>query len=78
MLKLIRFILGINPPCQHNWVVLDKTTVPSRYEIMTSNPRAISATTFALNMEALCYKETMITLSCSKCGKIESKTTSNQ
>jgi hypothetical protein len=77
MLKLIRFILGINSPCQHNWVVLDKTTVPSRYEIMTNNSRGISAMTYPLNMETLCYQETMITLSCSKCGKIESKTTSN-
>jgi hypothetical protein len=77
MLKLIRFILGINPPCQHNWVVLDKTTVPSRYDIMTNHSREVRAMTFTLDMEKLCYQETMVILSCSKCGKIEAKRTSN-
>ena len=77
MLKLIRLIFGLNPQCQHNWIVLDKTTVPSRFEVLNADTRRLSCQTYAIDMERLCYKETQVILTCTKCGKLQTETTSN-
>jgi hypothetical protein len=77
MIKLIRLIFGLNPPCQHNWIVLDKTTVPSRFEILKDNPNRLSCQAFTMEMEKMCYKKTQVILTCTKCGKLTIETTSN-
>jgi hypothetical protein len=77
MIKLIRLIFGLNPPCQHNWIVLDKTTVPSRFEVLNADTRKLRCQTYAFDMEKLCYKETQVILTCTKCGELKTETTSN-
>jgi len=77
MIKLFRFLLGINPPCIHNWQVLVKETVPSRFEIMNNHNRGLSCSTFTLDMEQLCKKETIIVVKCDKCGELKKIYTNN-
>jgi len=77
MIKLFRFLLGINPPCIHNWQVLVKETVPSRFEIMNSNPRSLSCQSFPLDLEKMCFKETIIIVKCDKCGELKKIYTAN-
>jgi len=77
MIKLIRLIFGLNPPCQHNWIVLDKTTVPSRFETLNMETGKLSCQSYILDMERMCYKETQVILTCTKCGELKTETTSN-
>ena len=77
MIKLFRFLLGINPPCVHNWQVLAKESVPSRFEIMNSNTTKLSCQCFPLDLEKMCFKETIIVVKCDKCGELKKIYTDN-
>lgn len=74
---MIKFLKSIFAPCQHNWIVLDKTTVPSRIETLKNSPRGMSCQVFTMDMEHMCYQETQVILTCTKCGKLETKITCN-
>lgn len=78
MIKLFRFLLGINPPCVHNWQVLVKESVPSRFEIMNdAKNRTVSCQAFAIDLEVMCKKETIIVVKCDKCGELRKFYTNN-
>ena len=51
--------------------------MPSRFEILNADTRRLSCQTYAIDMERLCYKETQVILTCTKCGKLKTETTSN-
>lgn len=74
---MIKFLKSFFASCQHNWIVLDKTTVPSRFEILKNGPVGTSCQVYAFDMPKMCYQETQVILTCTKCGKLETKITVN-
>lgn len=77
MIKLIRFLLGINPPCIHDWQVLTKESPPSRIEIMHQNTAGLNCPVFAIDINEMSEKKTFIILSCKKCGKLNKDVITN-
>ena len=74
---MIKFLKSFFASCQHNWIVIDKATVPSRFEILRNGPKGMSCQVFPMNMANMCYQETQVILTCTKCGKLETKITAN-
>jgi len=78
MIKLFCYLLGINPPCIHDWKVLTKESVPSRIEVFRNDGgRGGSYQAFAMDMAEMCKKETIIILKCNKCGKLQKEYVTN-
>lgn len=75
---MITFLKKLFQPCQHDWVVLDKTTVPSRLQILKENAAGMKCQIFPMDMERMTIQETLIILKCNKCGNLQTKLTDNR
>ena len=62
--------------CKHKWKILDKTIIPSRYEIyQTMKQYAVNA--FAIDLERMSLQKTIISYTCEHCGKLKIITETN-
>ena len=61
--------------CKHTWKILDKTVIPSRYQVYIENRIKLEGKhttyTFPIEPNDMTHQYVIITCTCEKCGKLK-------
>jgi len=63
--------------CKHQWKLLDKTIIPSKWEIISENRAITKISGNAVSVEDMCIQKVILSFTCEKCGKLKVITESN-
>ena len=63
--------------CKHQWKLLDKTIIPSKWETINKDRAITKLKGDAISVEDFCIQKVILSFTCEKCGKLKVITESN-